>query len=141
MKKLIILSLLLILTACTQNESDRSNSPEILHQQALSRDYHYLVFNHIAQPYELTIAVGGEQINIQKIWAFKGQQYQIVILPIEGNATLDVSGDGLTIKQQQTTKTERGFTVTVLNEDAMIEVSQTARPMSANYKILITRLK
>jgi hypothetical protein len=89
----------------------------------------------------LIIAVGGEQINIQKIWAFKGQQYQIVILPIEGNATLDVSGDGLTIKQQQTTKTERGFTVTVLNEDAMIEVSQTARPMSANYKILITRLK
>lgn len=140
MKKQLAFLLLLLLSACTQKESNPPNSAELFHQQGMSRDYHYLLFSEVAKPYNLVAAVGGEQMNIQKIWAFKGQHYEISVIPIEEKADLYVSGDGLAI-QQQTIPTGSRFSVKVLEDDAIIEVSQTAHPEAANYKLLIMRLK
>jgi outer membrane lipoprotein-sorting protein len=140
MKTYLALLLLLLLSACTQKDLNQSNATELFHQQVMSKDYHYLLFNDINKPYHLVAAVGGEQMNIQKIWAFKGQKYQISVIPIKEKATLYVNGEGLAI-QQETATTVNQFSVEVLADDAIIEVSQTAHPEPANYKLSIIRLK
>lgn len=134
MRKIAIVFLLLLLSACVNTDTAR-----IFHQEGLSRSFSYLTFVEVGQHYEFTTEVGGEHMNVQKIWAFKGQQYQITLTPVENTAVLYVSGNGLNISEQRVENAKQ-FIVEVLDEDTIIEMTQTAHPDSAIYKILTIRL-
>lgn len=135
MKKIPLVLLFLFLSACIKTDATR-----VFHQEGLSRSFSYLTFVESGQRYTFTTEVGGEHMNVQKIWAFKDQQYQITLTPVENKADFYVSGEGLNVREKSVEDATQ-FDVEVLAEDAIIELTQTAHPDSAVYKILINRVK
>ena len=135
--KSVPLLVLVLLAACGALSERQALEGEIYSQLGVSRSYSYIVLAEPGDEYVTKTAVGGEHINIQELWAFRGQEYLVYLDEYDRGVGLSISGENVKIAE----RTENGkdvFDIIVDVEDAIITISQHAYP-DGNYTLVILR--
>jgi hypothetical protein len=134
-----ILGVTFLTAACGVLDGLERPRGEVYSQAGLSRSYSYLVLENPGDEVVIDTYVGGEHINVQKIWAFRGQGYQVSLAAADEGVSLSVQCEDESVVEKEGADLPL-FNIAIEGEDALIETSQYAHPVG-DYRLVIRRIK
>ncbi len=142
-RKSIWLQLFPIFVCAAVTAGCSAGGGEVYSQSGLSRSYVYIVLPEAGDRYSVETAVGGEHMNVQRLWVFRDQEYVIGTSGADDSVQLSVGSEdpGVIVTANDDVGTYQ--VKTDLNDgplDAMVDISQVAQGFG-EYELFIERVR